>query len=148
MATNQTTTTRGTSRPLPVIEVTPTEVIAEIASESNPNRKPYQTILNRYSARPSCDCPGFRSHRHCKHCDALVALSLDENLIIKVRRGKPAEAKAVLEDYDPYSDPSLGLDLADLTPAEAEYADRLASEAEVAAYQTECQARYFAGGCC
>ena len=149
---NQTqTATRETSRPsrkatitAQIVSINDYEVVASFGSESNPTRKPYETILNRYSARPTCDCRGYSAHKHCCHCDALVGIALEENLIIKIRKGRHAEAKAVIDDYDHFAD----LDLVDLTPTEIAYADRIASESETIAYQSECQARYFAGGCC
>lgn len=140
-------TTRETSRPLPTLTVTDTEVIALIASESNPSRRPYEVVLNRYTGKARCNCRGFGSHRHCKHSEAMTKLALIEGWIISIRRGRRAEPKAVVEPFDPFiSIPYLADDY-EMTPTEIAYADRIASEAEVAAYTRENQARWIEGGC-
>jgi len=44
------------------------------------------TVRLSASAELTCTCPGFQTHRHCKHCDALTAAGLvRRELALKLR---------------------------------------------------------------
>ena len=84
------------------VQVTATEVVAHFPSQSRPGSKPHESYVNRFTAKGRCDCKGYRTHKHCSHLEALTAVALEQNLIIKVRKGRRAEAKATIGKPNPF----------------------------------------------
>lgn len=89
---------------LPTVTVNSYEIVAIFESSSTPG-KTYETVLNRYTGRATCDCPGFtrRSVKTCKHCEALIGFAETQGLMIKNRKGTRREARPVIADFDPYT---------------------------------------------
>lgn len=119
-------------------DLTDFEVIGYFYSESKPDRKPYETTVNRFTGKVRCSCTGFDKHGHCWHSRHMLEVATSEGYLYQIRKGKRAEPKAVIEDFDPFAD--LGF-----SPTELEAIAQIEHEAEFRAYRL-CQVEAFCLG--